>query len=146
MSYIFLVPGNDFVFSVFAFVTSFVKKVAKLGCAAELREHPSSSPKLSVNRRVSGTGNFHGACVVSHAKKKQMRSCSWISHEQEAWSWCCTCFGPGSHRAGDFITLKSGRKCPFLATRVNQSNYRVAKLILCLGPSELPLPISQAFP
>lgn len=70
MSYIFLVPGNDFVFSVFAFVTSFVKKVAKLGCAAELREHPSSSPKLSVNRRVSGTGNFHGSCVVSHAKKK----------------------------------------------------------------------------
>lgn len=71
MSYIFLVPGNDFVFSVFAFVTSFVKKVAKLGCAAELREHPSSSPKLSVNRRVSGTGNFHGSCVVSHAKKSK---------------------------------------------------------------------------
>lgn len=39
-----------------------------LGCAAELREHPSSSPKLSVNRGVNGTGNFHGACMVSHEK------------------------------------------------------------------------------
>lgn len=118
-----------------------------LGYAAELGEHPSSSPKLSVSRGVNGAGNFHGAFVVSHVKR-QMCSCSWVSHEQGAWSWCwcCTWLGPGSHRAGDFITLKSGRKCPFLATRVNQSNYRVAKLILCLGPSELPLPISQAFP
>lgn len=57
----------------------------------------------------------------------------------------CRALGPGSRGAGDLITLKSGRKCPLLATRVHQSNYRVAKLILCLGPSELPLPISQAF-
>lgn len=53
-----------------------------LGYAAELREHPSSSPKLPVNREMNGTGNFHGACMVSH-EKRQMCSCSWISQSKK---------------------------------------------------------------
>lgn len=41
-----------------------------LGYAAELGEHPSSCPKLSVSRGVNGAGNFHGAFVVSHVKRQ----------------------------------------------------------------------------